>query len=67
MPSMFKPYQLGKNPSVGAHADAHLLSSILLCLLSPCPAALAEQKGRQLLRWGDQPEHPSCAAFAAWV
>ena len=63
MPSMFKSYQPGKDPNADAHADEPLLSSILLCLLSPCLAALARRKARQLPRWGDQPEHPLCAAL----
>lgn len=61
--SMFKSYQPGKDPNADAHADAPLRSSILLCLLRPCPAALARQKARQLLRWGDQPQRPLCAAL----
>ena len=44
----------GKDLSV----DGMLMHSAEFCLPSPCycPAAFAEQEGRQLLRWQDQPE-----------
>jgi len=54
MPSRSNVAMFGKDLSV----DGMLMHSAEFCLPSPCycPAAFAEQEGRQLLRWQDQPE-----------